>query len=46
MGKAMDRIHRCVEDIRTHTDFVPRAALVLGSEFVQTSCSSLTGLPQ
>lgn len=31
MGKAMDRIHRCVEDIRTHTDFVPRAALVLGS---------------
>lgn len=31
MGKAMDRIHRCVEDIRRHTDFVPRAALVLGS---------------
>lgn len=31
MGKAMDRIHRCVEDIRTHTDFAPRAALVLGS---------------
>lgn len=31
MGKVMDRIHRCVEDIRTHTDFVPRAALVLGS---------------
>ena len=31
MGKVMERIEGCVRDIRKHTDFVPRAALVLGS---------------
>lgn len=31
MGKVYDRVMRCVEDVRRKTDFVPRAALVLGS---------------
>lgn len=31
MGAIMDRVRRCVEDIRKKTDFTPRAALVLGS---------------
>lgn len=31
MGKVMERVEGCVRDIRQKTDFVPRAALVLGS---------------
>lgn len=31
MGKVVQRIEGCVEDIRRRTDFAPRAALVLGS---------------
>jgi len=31
MGKVLRRIEECVRDIRRKTDFVPRAALVLGS---------------
>lgn len=31
MGKVLERLESCVRDIRRKTDFVPRAALVLGS---------------
>ena len=31
MGKVLDRIEQCVQAVREKTDFVPQAALVLGS---------------
>ena len=31
MSEVYDKLKRCFESVRTHTDFVPEVALILGS---------------